>query len=31
MPSQRVVNFIQDFKEVLEDAKSKLSKLQDWR
>ena len=29
MPSQRVVYFIQDFKEVLEDAKSKLSKLQD--
>ena len=29
MPSQRVVNFIQDFKEVLQDAKSKLSKLQD--
>jgi iron complex transport system substrate-binding protein len=29
MPSQRVVNFIHDFKEVLEDAKSKLSKLQD--
>ena len=29
MPSQRVVYFIKDFKEVLEDAKSKLSKLQD--
>lgn len=29
MPSHRVVNFIKDFKEVLEDAKSRLPKLSD--
>jgi hypothetical protein len=29
MPSQRVVLFIRDFKEVLEDAKRKLASLQD--
>ncbi len=29
MPSHRVINFIQDFREVLEDAKSKLTLVQD--
>jgi iron complex transport system substrate-binding protein len=29
MPSQRVIKYIDDFREVLEDAKSKFTKLQD--
>jgi iron complex transport system substrate-binding protein len=29
MPSHRVVNYIKDFREILEDAKSKLTLIQD--